>query len=194
MTTPAAADPTPAPASPPAPAAEPKPADTPAEPVVPEAYTFELREGFELGDDARALFSQAFKDLHLTQEAANKLAETWQQVQESRTAEQDRLFAAEVTQMAKELREHPELGGKDHDNLMRDLSAFARQTFGEDTMTMLTHLGLHVHSGFLSGLAKLRASRGEDRFAPGQRPNTQQTDQETFRKLYPNSPDLFPKT
>ncbi len=153
---PPAAPPASAPEAPKAP--DVKPPEKPAEPaksVVPESYTFAAPEGVEFDVKQLDAFVPVFKEIGLTQEAAQKLASAYATQLSSQRE-------AAVTQWTEEARNDKELGGAKFDeNLAIAKSAIARFSTPE-FVSYLEKTGLGSHPAMLKVFHKIGKAISED--------------------------------
>lgn len=152
-----------------------------AETKAPEAYEFKMPEGVELDKAAADEFSSIAKELDLTQDQAQRVAEVAMKMQQ-RQAEQQ---VATVRGWAEQCKTDKEFGG---DNLEQNLGV-ARQaidTFGsKELKALLDKTGLGNHPELVRFAFKAGKAIDTAKYQPGgARTPTDQTD--PAKKLYPD--------
>ena len=150
------------------------------EPVVPEAYTFDMPEGVELDSVAAGEFSVVAKDLKLTQEQASKLVPVAVAMQQ-RAAEK---HAATVKEWSEAVTTDKELGGE---KLAATLATCRKtvDTFGTPALkSLFESTGLGNHPEFVRFTHKIGLQLSEGSFIRGG--NTSPADQSTKEsRMYP---------
>lgn len=162
-------------------------ADTDAKPQgAPEEYAdFSLPDGYTLDAELGGELKTIAKELNLTQEQAQKLADLGaKQSQKFQSAQAEQLKAAKET-WAGEAKADKEFGGdKFGENIA--VAKKALDTFGNDALkTMLNETGLGNHPEVIRFFVKAGQSISEDRFVAGDRAAHSNAD--TARVLYGNT-------
>lgn len=136
------------------------------EPVVPEAYEFKMPEGVELDTVAADEFTVIAKELKLTQEQAQKVADIGAK-QAQRQAE---AHAKQVEAWTEAVKTDKEIGG---DALPENL-AIARKaldTFGTPELKDILNIsGLGNHPAVIKAFYKAGKAISDDRFVAGSAP------------------------
>lgn len=190
--TPPVGDPPADPATPPAaddstilggdPVADP-PADpgAAAEPVIPEHYELTMPEGVTLDEESLALVEPVFKDIKLTQEAAQKIADVFPSIaekiaQRSTEAANNRILTEVVAQRkewAEGCQKDPVYGGPNFDASKANAAKFIDQFGGDQLRSILNDSGLGNHPALFAACAKAGAMLAEDQDAShGETTNT----------------------
>lgn len=136
-------------------------------PAVPEAYKFEMPEGFELNETALEEITPVLKELKLTQEQAQKLAD-WHFAQlKSMEDAQVKARASVIDQWTRELKADREIGGPDlKANLLYGTRLLNR--FGSaDLDSLLQQSGLDRNPVMVRFLVAVGKEFAEDRWADG---------------------------
>lgn len=147
----------------------------PAQDGPPEAYELSLPEGIELDADLLNEATPVFKELGLSNDAANKLAPLAMKVQERFVAQQSNDYALLRADWAKQVQSDPEIGGK---NLSATMHSVARaldwavgpaestndkgEKVAEPFRQLLNETGLGNHPVMVRAFAKIGAALGED--------------------------------
>lgn len=160
----------------PAPAAAPAQADTmlgaQIPPVVPEAYTFEPMEGFELDQEVLGEFTGIAKELGMSQENASKLiglqAKLMEKIEAQRTESINEALEWQRNEWAAQVKNDPEIGGDKFD-ATRAVAAKAVQAFGSDQLrALLNESGLGNHPEMVKLFHRIGTSLTEDKLVmPG---------------------------
>ena len=132
-----------------------EPSKPDAKPEVPEVYDFKAPEGTTLDDGAIALVTPVLKELCVTQEGAQKLANTFAQIQAAQIVAQSEawLTAAKADK---------EIGGKGFDaNTKLAQTAFAKFATPE-LKSFLDSTGLGNHPELLRTFVKLGKAAQQD--------------------------------
>lgn len=112
-----------------------KPDDAPAEPSgAPEAYEdFTMPEGLAFGDERLTEFKTLAKDLNLTQEQAQRMADFGAQAMQTVTGGIDKRITATIADWNEQTRKDPEIGG---DKLDANLATAQRalKAFGSEKL------------------------------------------------------------
>lgn len=134
-----------------------------AAPVVPDAYTFEMPEGVELDTAAADEFTAVAKDLKLTAEQAQKVADVGAKMAQRQAEAHAKL----VETWTEAVKTDKEIGG---DALPENL-AIARKaldTFGTPELKdILNASGLGNHPAVIKAFYKAGKAISEDRFVAG---------------------------
>ncbi len=139
------------------------------EPVVPESYKFELPEGFELDDATLGELTPVFRDLKLTQEAAQKLVTL-------HTAQLTKLYEKSQQQFQDLRKTHldavktdKEYGGKDWQGNIR-FAQEAMKKFGTPELKQaLVDAGLDNHPELVRVFYRIGKAISEDSIAGTQK-------------------------
>jgi hypothetical protein len=155
--------------------------DPPAAPVVPEKYEFKMPDGMQVDPAAAEQLSGIAKELKLTAEQAQKLAD----VGAAMTQRQVEAHAKTVSEWADSVRSDKEIGG---DALTENL-VFARKTidsFGSPELrSLLDSSGLGNHPEMVKLAVRVGKAISEDKFVAGRvAPST--TGNETIDAMYPS--------
>lgn len=135
-----------------------EPKGKPDSPNVPDSYQFDMPEGMDLDTAAAYEFSSIAKELKLSQDDANKVA----QVGVKMAQRQQEAHIKQVAQWAEEVKADPDIGG---DKLDRNL-AYARKaldTFGTPELKqVLNQTGMGNHPELVKLLVKLGKATSDD--------------------------------
>lgn len=150
-----------------------------SEPAVPESYEFKMPDGVELDQAAADEFSVIAKDLKLTQEQAQKIAD----IGASQAQRQREAHAAMVESWVENVKTDKEIGG---DKLQENLAVArkALDTFGtQELRDVLNTTGLGNHPEIIKAFYKAGKAISEDKFVTGS-PKGPETD--IAKKLFPS--------
>lgn len=155
---PAVGDPTPATPTPPVEAAK---------PVIPEKYEFKLPDGVEVDAKAVEAFTPVLKELGLTQEAAQRLAELHVKELERQDQALNEMYVAQAESWATASKTDKEFGGANFDaNLQIATKAVGRFATPE-LKEILRTTGLGNHPEFVRMFWKLGKAISEDSHVQG---------------------------
>lgn len=146
--------------------AEVKPTETPVEtkPVIPDKYEIKVPEGLQLDAAMLNEYTPIFKELGLTQEAAQKLVE-------SNLAIQQAAMQRQVQTWEGELKADKDFGGKNFEaNVAEAQKAVGRFLTPQDK-AFLDQTGLGNHPGLVKMFLRIGKAISEDAVPPpGQQP------------------------
>lgn len=137
--------------------AEVKPVETPAEtkPVVPDKYEIKVPEGLQLDAAVLNEYTPIFKELGLTQEAAQKLVESNLAIQQAAQARQLQAWEGE-------LKADKDFGGKNFEaNVAEAQKAVGRFLTPQDK-AFLDQTGLGNHPGLVKMFLRIGKAISED--------------------------------
>lgn len=159
-----------------------KPEDTaavPETPVVPEKYEFKAPEGMELDSAMIALFEPVAKDLKLTNDQAQKLADVYaQRMKDLQEAQSQQLAAERQAEVAETTRA---LGSRFKEEMA--LAAKARDYFfSPETVARIEKSGLGNNLGFIRDCIKIGKLLKEDTLEEGE----VRQEPADARKMYPS--------
>lgn len=153
-------------------------AEQPAAPAVPEKYELTAPEGMTFDDEAFAAADPVFRELGLSNDAAQKLmpvaGEFAQRVSTAAVAraqaEQETQFAAQKASWAEEAKADPEIGGVKWDETVT-LSARALDMLGYPVGSpfrqLLTESGLGNHPEMIRAMRRIGERVSDDTFERG---------------------------
>lgn len=135
--------------------------------TVPETYEFKMPEGVELDSEAATEFSALAKDLKLSSESAQKVADIGAKLVQKAAAAQAEQFAATKAEWAKEVTNDKEIGGpKLQENL--GLARKAIETFGgRELREFLNTTGFGNNPLLVKSFARIGKAISEDGFVRG---------------------------
>lgn len=150
----------------------------------PEKYEFQLPEGVVLDERALQAFEPAFRDLNLTNEQAQKLAERFLELRTSEAEATEQAYQQQAETWGKQTREDPEIGGAEFDKnvvtAQRAIAAFA----SDDFKALLNTTGLGNHPELVKFCVRIGKAMGEDGVAGVGSPAGQGLTR--AQKLYPS--------
>lgn len=131
---------------------------------VPEAYEFDVPEGFTLADEVREQASAAFKEAEFNQSQAKAVTDLYIGLQQSQVEAQATALRTSQNSWKKAVREDPVIGG---DNLPTSQAHAAAAVKGFDSgkafMQLLKTLGdVHLHPTAFAFLREVGMGLGED--------------------------------
>ena len=197
----------PAPAAAPAPAAPaatdapaPAPATAGADtmlgehiaPSVPEAYTFEPTEGFELDQEVLGEFTGIAKELGMSQENASKLIglqnKLMQKIEAKRTESINEALEWQKNEWATQVKNDPEIGGDKFD-ATRAVASKAVQAFGSDQLrALLNESGLGNHPEMVKLFYRIGTGLTEDKLVmPGSQAGMSGGNESIVSAFYPQT-------
>jgi len=132
-------------------------------PEVPEKYEIKLPEGFEVDEKALETFTPVFKDIGLTNEQAQKLADAYIEMQK-KDAE---AYINEINKWKEQAKNDPEYGGARLKENLAIASKAMREVFSEKTIALMDYMGLTSHPELIRDLWKLGLKISEDRWVGG---------------------------
>lgn len=132
------------------------PSNTEPASTVPESYSFEAPEGFNVDNDLINGMTPVFKELGLSQEQASKLV---QKYNEQSAAQMQDTIAQSQTQWETELRNDPDFGGDNFDTNAAQVAEFVAKTIPEDMKDgfykTLNETGMGSHPAFVKYMFQL---------------------------------------
>lgn len=155
------------------------PTDKPVEPPVPEAYEFAMPEGVDLDKASADEFTTVAKELKLTQEQAQKVAD----VAAKQAQRQIEAHANLVASWVEQVKTDKEIGG---DKLEENLGVArkALETFGTPELRdVLNATGFGNHPEIIKAFYKAGKAISEDTFVKGA-PRGPETDM--AKKMFPS--------
>jgi len=132
-------------------------------PEVPEKYEIKLPEGFEVDEGALEIFTPVFKEVGLTNEQAQKLADAYIEMQK-KDAE---AYINEINKWKEQAKNDPEYGGTKLKENLAVASRAMREVFSEKTIALMDYMGLTSHPEVIRDLWKLGLKISEDRWVGG---------------------------
>lgn len=166
---------------------------------VPESYQFVDADGNDLGLDAETQkgFSDAFKDLGLSQEQATKAMGLYmgdiKQLAETMVSEQEAQQKQQIAEWRKAVANDPELGGQNLAQTKQNI-ANVMNKFGNDELKAYLNSGAGYNPVIIKLLNAVGSQLGNDsQFINGKGGNggTEESSYERAKRLYPNSPSLW---
>ena len=132
----------------------------------PEAYQFELPEGYELNAEVAGEFETYARELNLPQDKAQAAVSMGVKLVESAQAKQAEAYAQQVAAWREEVTNDKEIGGP---ALAENLSYAARvlDTYAPDLRAVLDETGLGNHPAFVKAFVKIGKAISEDRLVGG---------------------------
>lgn len=163
-------------------AAEPKGQES--EPVVPDKYDFKLPEGYVLNEKLVEQFTPIAKELKLTNDQANKLAQLHIAQQQEEEATRDREHKAWIDQ----LHADKDLGGANFDETKKHLKAGLSAFFDDTAISLLVETKFIDFPPLIKGFVKLGKALTEEslRGSGGSAGDGTLTEQELLRQKYPS--------
>lgn len=152
---------------------------------VPESYEFSMPEGVTIDDATLGDLKSLSKDLGLSQEQAQKIADLGVQ-QSERWAQQQTEYANQVREeWATQVKADKELGGEAFDQSI-GLASRAIKEFGTpELVNLLNETGLGNHPEVIRAFFKAGKMIADDQVVPGGRNNNNPLD--AAKRLYDNS-------
>jgi len=152
---------------------------------VPEDYEFSLPEGVTIDDATLGDLKALSKDLGLSQEQAQKVADLGVQ-QSQRWAEQQVEYANKVrSEWADQVKADKEIGGMALDENLSSARAAIKEFGTPELVTLLDETGLGNHPEVIRAFYKVGKMIGNDRLVPGGRNSNEPLD--PAKRLYNNS-------
>lgn len=151
----------------------------PAEPAVPESYELKMPEGVELDTAAAGEFTEIAKELKLTQEQAQKVADIGAKMAQRQAESHANL----VAQWTEQVKTDKEIGG---DKLAENLGVARKaiETFGSPELKdLLNSTGLGNHPEIVKLAFKVGKAISEDGFMTG-KPKGAEND--PAKTMFPN--------
>ena len=151
----------------------------PTEPVVPESYDLKMPEGVELDTAAAGEFTEIAKELKLTQEQAQKVADIGAKMAQRQAESHANL----VAQWTEQVKTDKEIGG---DKLAENLGIARKaiDTFGSPELkALLNSTGLGNHPEVVKLAFKVGKAISEDSFVTG-KPKGAEND--AAKTMFPN--------
>lgn len=158
-----------------------KEGDKPAEPKVPEAYDFKMPEGVELDKAAADEFGTIAKEMGLTQEQAQKVADVGAKMAQRQAEQHAQLVESWVTQVKTD----KEIGGDKLDENL-GVARKAMDAFGSPELKdLLNSSGLGNHPAVIKAFFKAGKAISEDGFVKGAPPAGVNSN-DPAKKLFPS--------
>ncbi len=149
--------------------------------TVPDEYApYEMREGVEVDESLVALANPRFKELGLSQEQAQGVADIQADVMQMQVDQ----FNQQVQSWKEEAKSHPEFGGEKYDENLGDAKKAFDAYFSKDLLSVLNSTGLSSHPELLTGLMKMGRELKSDN--PGGGGNPPSKEKSRVETLYPN--------
>lgn len=141
--------------------------ETKTDATAPEKYELKMPEGVTLDDKALETFSPAFKELGLTNEQAQKLADQYIERQQAAAKEADDNWTAIQSGWVKDVKADKLVGGANFDaNIKTAVGAIDK--FGDDDLeAALTMSGLGNHPAFVRFAYRVGKAMGDDTVLKG---------------------------
>ena len=155
--------------------------------VVPEdgKYDLTMPEGVEVDQAMLDQFAPTFKELGLTTQQAQALADKFIEAQNQRGEAQQQGWAQTVEGWVDQAKADPEIGGAKWDSTVQTASGIVKR-FGNDAFReYLNASGAGNHPEMIRFMAKVGAMIGEDRPAVSENPG-KKIAQDTASILYPD--------
>lgn len=151
---------------------------------VPEKYEFTLKDGLELDEALAEKFSTIAKDLRLSNEQANKIADLYADKIGEMQEAQTQAWAKQVSDWGEQLKSDSEFGGaKFAENA--EIAKSAINKFGDDELKQaLNDTGLGNHPALVKFMHKVGLAISEDSFETHEHSSTGNP---TPQGLYRNS-------
>lgn len=134
--------------------------------AVPESYTFEPTDGFELDADTAAEFSEMAKGLGLSQEKASALvslqAKLSERVEAAREAKIETLLTEQSERWADEIRNDKEFGGPRFDATVATASKAMQAFATPELRSLLNDSGIGNHPEMVKLFNRIGTSISED--------------------------------
>jgi hypothetical protein len=149
----------------------------------PEAYDIKVPEGITLDEASLGEFTSVFKELNLTQEQAQRLAD----VQAAFVQKQNEATAAQFAQWQEASKTDKEFGG---DKLQENLAVGKKALdtfFSPDVKQMLVITGLGNHPEVIRGFIKIGKQLSDDSVIRGSGTSPQAARKDTADVLYGNT-------
>lgn len=167
--------------------------------VIPESYQFTDVDGNDYGfdEETKQSFSNAFKDIGLSQEQANKALNMYVQDMKDMLTEIDTENAQkqkeQIQTWKKEIANDPQLGGANLQQTKQNI-ANVMNKFGNDDLKALLNSGAGYNPTIIRFLNDVGAQLGNDSaFINGKGAGNVQSESsyERAKRMYPNSPALW---
>lgn len=153
--------------------------------AAPEKYEFTMPEGYEVDDAAMEQITPVLRDLGLTQEQAQKLADFHFGQLERLAAAQEQARAEMQRVWIDELKADKEIGGTELKSNLATAGRLLLRYGSADLDTLLKESGLDKHPAVVRFLVKAGRELAEDRWADGgKRGPTVRTAGDVARQLF----------
>lgn len=154
------------------------------DPVVPEAYEFQLPDGFELNKEVSAEFEAFAKELKLPQDKAQQAVDFAVKLQQQAMQAQVEAHAKQVADWRAEVEADKEIGGK---ALPENLSYAAKvlDEYAPELRAVLNDTGMGNHPVLVKALIRIGKAISEDRLAGGAQQG-QASAQDPAKRMFPN--------
>lgn len=166
---------------------------------VPESYEFLDGQGnaLDLDEQTKAGFTNAFKNIGLSQEQANKALNIYmadmKEVMENAQAENAQKQKEQIAQWRNEIANDPQLGGANLQQTKQNVSK-VMQKFGSPELKDFLNSGAGYNPTIIRLFNQIGEQLGNDsNFINGKGGNGAQVESsyEWAKRMYPNSPDLW---
>lgn len=132
------------------------------EPVIPDKYELQMPEGFELDEEAWKVFEPEFRDLKLTNDQAQKLANANAKVERLKAEAMEKAFNAQVEKWAEDVKADKELGGQAFEQTRTDALRAVGKYGSPELKTLLNQTGLGNHPEFVRFCTRIGKELKED--------------------------------
>ena len=151
----------------------------------PEDYEFSMPEGVTIDDNTLGDLKALSKDLGLSQEQAQKIADLGVQ-QSQRWAEQQLEYANQAREeWAQQVKSDKELGGPAFEESIASASRALKEFGSPELVNLLNETGLGNHPEVIRTFNRIGKMIGDDKLVPGGRNSNEQPD--LAKRLYNNS-------
>ena len=151
----------------------------------PEDYEFSMPEGVTIDDNTLGDLKALSKDLGLSQEQAQKIADLGVQ-QSQRWAEQQAEYAEQARkEWAEQVKADKEIGGMSMDETLSTARQALKEYGTPELVNLLNETGLGNHPEMIRAFSRIGKTIGNDRIVPGGRNSNEPLD--PAKRLYNNS-------
>lgn len=137
------------------------------QPAVPDAYEFQLPEGFVLNEDSVAELTPLLKKLNVPQKEAQELVDFHFKEMARVDSERSAAHAALIRQWQAETRKDAEIGGQKLNENLSYANKFISEFAGAEFISLMRETGLQHNVDFLRFMVKAGKALAEDHFVSG---------------------------
>lgn len=133
----------------------------------PETYEFNFQSELEMPDDVRQAYEEAFRDMGLTQEQADRLIQAEEQVMESFQQKQQEMVKQQHEDWTEAAKADKYLGQDWDLTLKRASAGLEKANVSDEFMAILDSTGLSSHPDMIRVVSMLGQVTSNDRFDHG---------------------------
>lgn len=133
----------------------------------PEVYEFKAPEGMTLDEKAVETFSPMLKELNLSQEAAQKLMDSYASFQAAKAQEMMAAITIQREAWVSEAKADKEIGGQAFDSNLKAGKAFVGKFGSPELIKVLNDTGLGDHPAVIKAFVKAGLAMSEDKHVSG---------------------------